>query len=77
MSLLYLAPDVQETILFLPRIEHGRDPVVLHDLLTIAATADWTKQRRLWRRQWEAFGRPGRRGEGVGPGYAAGDLGDE
>src|SRR5450756_479212 len=26
MSLLYLAPDIQETILLLPRIERGRDP---------------------------------------------------
>jgi hypothetical protein len=72
MSLLYLAPDIQEQVLFLPRIEHGRDPVILHDLLPIAATADWARQRRLW----EALGRAGRRGEGGGPGYAAGDLGD-
>jgi hypothetical protein len=48
MSLLYLAPDIQETILFLPRIERGRDPVILHDLLPIAAAPDWRKQRRLW-----------------------------
>jgi hypothetical protein len=54
MSLLYLAPDIQEQVLFLPRIERGRDPVILHDLLPIAATADWTRQRRLWRRLWEA-----------------------
>jgi hypothetical protein len=77
MSLLYLAPDIQEQVLFLPRIEHGRDPVILHDLLPIAAAADWTKQRRLWRRLWEACGRAGRRREGVAPGYAASDLGDE
>ena len=76
MSLLYLAPDIQETILFLPRIECGRDPVILHDLLPMAATADWTRQRRLWRRLWEACGCIGRRGQSVGPGYAAGDLGD-
>jgi hypothetical protein len=76
MSLLYLAPDIQEMILFLPRVERGRDPVILHDLLPIAAAADWTKQRRLWRRLWEAFGCAGRRGESVRPGYVAGDLGD-
>jgi len=51
MSLLYLAPDIQETILFLPRIERGRDPVVLHELLPIAGAADWTKQRRLYPRR--------------------------
>jgi hypothetical protein len=76
MSLLYLAPDIQEQVLFLSRVQRGRDPVILHDLLPIAATADWTRQRRLWRRLWEACGCIGRRGEGVGPGYAAGDLGD-
>jgi hypothetical protein len=48
MSLLYLAPDIQEQVLFLPRIERRRDLVLLHDLLPIAAAADWTKQRRLW-----------------------------
>jgi hypothetical protein len=77
MSLLYLAPDIQETILFMPRVERGGDPVVLHDLLPIAGAADWTKQRRLWRRLWEACGRAGRRREGVAPRYAASDLGDE
>jgi hypothetical protein len=77
MSLLYLAPDLQEQILFLPRIERGRDTVILRDLLPIAALADWRRQRRLWRRLWEAFGRAGRRGDGVGPGCAAGDLGDQ
>src|SRR5450755_1892136 len=75
VSLLYLAPDIQEQILFLPRVERGRDPIILHDLLPIAATADWTRQQRLWRRLSEACGCIGRRGEGVGPGYAAGDLG--
>jgi hypothetical protein len=75
MSLLYLAPDIQEAILFLPRVERGRDPVILHDLLPIAATADWLRQRRLWRRLREVFGRAGRRGDGVGPGYAAGAPG--
>jgi hypothetical protein len=32
------------------RAERGGDPVVLHELLPIAAAADWAKQRRLWRR---------------------------
>ena len=75
-SLLYLAPDIQEQLLFLPWVERGRDPIILHDVLPIAATADWAKQRRLWRRLWEASGRAGRRGEGVGPRHAAGDLGE-
>ena len=48
MSLLYLAPDLQEEILFLPRAERGRDPVILRDLLPLAAVPDWQRQRRLW-----------------------------
>jgi hypothetical protein len=27
MNLLQLAPDIQEAILFLPRVEGGRDPI--------------------------------------------------
>jgi hypothetical protein len=67
MSLLCLAADVQEMILFLPRIERGGDPVVLHELLPIADAADWTKQRRLWRRLGEAFGWAGRHAPGGRP----------
>ena len=48
MSLLYLAPDLQEQVLFLPRAARGRDPVILRDLLPIAAVPDWQRQRRLW-----------------------------
>jgi hypothetical protein len=48
MSLLYLAPDVQEEVLFLTRDLSGRDPVILRDLLPIAAEPDWKRQRRLW-----------------------------
>jgi hypothetical protein len=49
MNLLYLAPDIQEQVLFLPRTECGRDPIILADLQPIAAVPDWGKQRRLWR----------------------------
>jgi hypothetical protein len=48
MNLLYLAPDIQEQILFLPRTERGRDPIHLRQLQPIAAALDWRKQRRLW-----------------------------
>jgi len=48
MSLLILAPDIQEWILFLPRIEHGRDVVKETDIRQIASTLDWCKQRRMW-----------------------------
>ena len=48
MNLLYLSPDVQEAVLFLPRTERGRDPIPLWRLQPIAATVDWKKQRTLW-----------------------------
>jgi hypothetical protein len=48
MNLLYLASDVQEAVLFLPRTQQGRDPIPLWRLLPIAATVDWKKQRILW-----------------------------
>ena len=49
MNLLNLAPDIQEAILFLPRVESGRDPIREHAVRPIAATSDWRKQRRMWK----------------------------
>lgn len=49
MSLLQLAPDIQEAILFLPLTERGRDPIRLAQLMPIARTLDWRKQRRTWK----------------------------
>jgi hypothetical protein len=49
MNLLHLAPDLQEALLFLPPTLRGRDPIILADLMPIAAACDWRKQRRLWR----------------------------
>jgi hypothetical protein len=48
MNLLNLAPDIQEAILFLPRTERGRDPVILRDLQPIAARVEWRSQRQMW-----------------------------
>jgi hypothetical protein len=50
MVLVNLAPDIIEALLFLPPVERGRDPMVLRDVLPIAAAVDWGKQRRMWRR---------------------------
>jgi hypothetical protein len=72
LSLLYLAPDLQEAILFLPPTVRGRDPLILHDLLPIAAAADWKKQRRLWRRLGEDPRCGCRRGPGDRPASAVG-----
>ena len=58
MNLTLLAVDIQEQVLFLPRIQRGRDPIHLRQLQTIALEADWRKQRRLWQallsRNWPA-----------------------
>jgi hypothetical protein len=72
MSLLYLAPDLQEAILFLPPTVRGRDSVILHVLLPIAAAADWKKQRRLWRRLMDDPRCGCRRGPGDRSGSQAG-----
>jgi hypothetical protein len=58
MNLLMLAPDVQETLLFLPAVEAGRDPVKEWQVRPIAAEPLWAEQRRMWRR---AFGSGARR----------------
>jgi hypothetical protein len=50
MNLLLLAPDIQEEILFLPRIERGRDSLSLRKVLPIAAEMDWSVQRVMWRK---------------------------
>jgi hypothetical protein len=48
INLVNLAPDIIEEILFLPRIETGRDPILLRDLQPIAQELDWKKQRKRW-----------------------------
>jgi hypothetical protein len=53
MNLLYLAPDIQESLLFLAPVERGRDPLVLRDLLPIATEPDWQRQRLKWRSRRE------------------------
>ena len=49
MNLLVLAPDIQESLLFLPPVDRGRDPIHLRQLQPLARVLDWRKQRRLWR----------------------------
>jgi hypothetical protein len=49
LSLLNLAPDLQEQLLFLRRPARGRDTPTLRQVLTVAAVLDWPDQRRRWR----------------------------
>ena len=51
LNLLLLAPDIQETILFLPPTPKGHAPTDEHNLRAIAAEPDWAKQREKWKKQ--------------------------
>jgi len=48
MNLLNLAPELQETLLFLPRYVRGRAPVTLRELQSLSAEIRWERQRTLW-----------------------------
>ena len=50
LSLLNLAPDLQEELLFLQRPARGRQALVLRQVLSVAALLDWHEQRRRWRK---------------------------
>ena len=60
MNLTHLAPDVQDAILHLRRVERGRDQVSERDLRPIAAVVDWRKQRPAWRGLAARAGLPNR-----------------
>ncbi|WP_417851074.1 hypothetical protein [Thalassoglobus sp.] len=49
MNLLNLAPEIQEEILFLPRVEKGKDPVTLKGVLPVAAEVSWERQLLIWK----------------------------
>jgi len=48
MSLLNLAPDIQEAILFLPKTVKGRDAVNSREVIRLAAKIEWSDQRFEW-----------------------------
>lgn len=48
MNLLLLAPDIHESLLYLPRGETGDDPVEQLDLQRIAAEMDLRRQLGIW-----------------------------
>ena len=48
MNLLHLAPDIQEELLFLPRVTEGNDSIHEKMLRPISAEMDWGIQRRMW-----------------------------
>ena len=50
LTLVHLAPDLQEQLLFLQRPARGRTAPVLRQVLQVAAALDWDEQRQRWRR---------------------------
>jgi hypothetical protein len=50
MNLLLLAPSIQEEILFLEPVRWGRDPILMWQVLGVAAAPDWRIQRSRWQR---------------------------
>jgi hypothetical protein len=50
LNLVYLAPDIQEAVLFLPLTQSGRDAITFDALQSIALIPEWHKQRRMWKR---------------------------
>lgn len=54
LNLLHLAPDIQEALLFLPRVTEGRDPITERDLRPLVAETHWGRQRFRWRRKGAA-----------------------
>lgn len=48
MNLLHLAPDIQEELLFLPRVTKGKDPIHEKMLRPITTLPCWKHQRIAW-----------------------------
>lgn len=48
MNLLLLAPDLQEELLFLPKVT-GKDEVTEKMLRSVVEEVDWARQRELWK----------------------------
>ncbi len=49
LSLTMLAPDIQETLLFLPRLTEGKPEISEKSLRKITMLDDWDEQRRVWK----------------------------
>jgi hypothetical protein len=48
LNLTMLAPDIQESLLFLPAVAAGRDTIKEWQVRPIAAEPLWGRQRRMW-----------------------------
>ena len=50
MNLLHLPTNIQEEILFLPRVPEGHDPIAERNLRAIVSEADWDRQAKFCHR---------------------------
>jgi hypothetical protein len=50
LNLTMLAPDIQEELLFLPRVTAGKPTIHEKMLRPISAEMDWDRQREMWRK---------------------------
>lgn len=50
LNLTLLAPDIQEQLLFLPRVTAGKPDIHEKLIRPIAAETDWDKQLEMWTR---------------------------
>lgn len=48
LALTLLAPNIQEELLFLPRVTTGKSAIHEKMLRPIAAEVDWERQREMW-----------------------------
>jgi len=48
MNLNLLAPSIQEELVFLQRIQRGRDVITLKDLQPISMIPNWSSQQKCW-----------------------------
>ena len=48
LNLCLLAPDIQEELLFLPRVLKGRDPIHEKRMRRICRERSFARQRRMW-----------------------------
>ena len=49
MNLLFLAPDIQEEVLFLTAESERKQPVTMRAIRRVVAEPEWRRQRALWR----------------------------
>ncbi len=48
MGLLLLAPDIQEKLLFLPKVVEGREKITEKKLREVVKEPLWTRQKEIW-----------------------------